>query len=202
MQAWKIQQPSEFSKVMERDHRNNAGRIELVQLIHVSLQLGLIQRSLRFGLQPRPLNAHPIGIDSQLTHPLDALAALVIAVAGDVACVPVAGDEISPLVVDVTFDLRGGGRGSPKKRVGKFQQLPVLRRLRRSAIVIRLQLDGVHRWKATAACRHKILKPTARFKLLDHRHFGVVQQRAADGQRIGQRHEFLDLPPQFARNLC
>jgi hypothetical protein len=64
---------------------------------------------------------------------LDVLGVLVIAVAGDAARAPVAGDEISPLVVDVAFDLRRGGRGSPQKRVGEFHQLPVLRRLRHDA---------------------------------------------------------------------
>ena len=38
----------------------------------------------------------------------------------------VLGDEIRPFVVDVTFNLRRGGRGSPKKIFRKLQLLSIL----------------------------------------------------------------------------
>src|ERR1043166_1608736 len=157
--------PGRIGKMMKDDHGNDAGGVEAIQLIAISGQFRLIERQIRPGLETRPFETETIGINSELSHPFDVFPVTVVAVASGMTGAPVAGDESSPFVVDVTFDLRGGRGGAPEKTGWKFQRLSTDRcrrevailqfsRIRRQIHNLRYELPGAERQAFASLVRH------------------------------------------------
>src|SRR5215467_7729069 len=105
---------------MQHDHRHNAGGVQSLQLIAITGQFRFIQGTISGGLETGPFDAKAVAIDAKFLHPLDVFGITVIAVASGMTGAAIGSDEISPFILDVAFDLSGGGGCSPQETRWEF----------------------------------------------------------------------------------
>ncbi len=118
--------------VVERDHGRDAVHGEFVQQRAVVVQALGVGRAAAAGLDPRPGDREPVGLQAERGHQRDVLPVAVVGVAGDVAGVPAADvargvaervpHRRAPAVeARRALDLVGSRRRSPGEAFGESQ---------------------------------------------------------------------------------
>src|SRR5262249_9488176 len=119
--------PGRGGKMMQHHHGYNTGPGQVIKLVDIPRQFGLVQSAIRLGFESGAIGPHSLHVSSHPWPPFDVFPVSMVTVASNLAGASVAGNKMSPFVVDMPFDLCRGSRGSPQKSVGKSQRLSISR---------------------------------------------------------------------------